>query len=253
MSADPAILTTVAFVFLALAIAGSVKGAMGLGLPPIAMAILVLTMPPAEAAAMVVLPSLFSNAWLAVAGPDRAMLIGRLWPFLLLTALFTLIGAPLMDPAIARTGTIVLGAVLTLYAATALFLPQPTLSPTAARRLGPPAGVLTGLATAATGISAVPAIPYLQALGLGRDAMVQGLGMVFAASALALTVNLIRLDALTLDAGPAVLAGLAGVAVGLAAGQSLRHRLNAALFRRILLGMLLAIGVYTVVRAGLFW
>lgn len=251
MLLDPILIGQLLLIFAALGIAGTVKGAVGLGLPPIAMAMLVLAMTPAEAAAVVVLPSLFSNAWLAVVGPDRAILLRRLWVFLLLTGAVTLAAAPLMDPSIARVGTIVLGAVLALYAASALFLPQPTLSHRAARLLGPPAGVLTGIATAATGISAVPAIPYLQALGLTRDAMVQGLGMVFAAAAFALAINLIRLDALTLAAGPGVLAGLAGVAVGLALGQRVRHRLNAALFRRILLGMLLAIGVYTMLRAAL--
>ena len=44
-------------------VAGTVKGVVGLGLPTIAMALLVLMMSPAEAAALLIVPSLVTNVW----------------------------------------------------------------------------------------------------------------------------------------------------------------------------------------------
>ena len=51
------------FVVIIFLLAGAVKSAVGLGLPPIAMGLLVMVMSPVEAAALVVLPSFLTNAW----------------------------------------------------------------------------------------------------------------------------------------------------------------------------------------------
>ena len=44
-------------------LAGLVKGVIGMGLPTVAMGLLALVLPPAEAAAIVVVPSLVTNVW----------------------------------------------------------------------------------------------------------------------------------------------------------------------------------------------
>ncbi|MGZ8197008.1 MAG: sulfite exporter TauE/SafE family protein, partial [Burkholderiales bacterium] len=44
-------------------LAGMVKGVIGMGLPIVAMGLLVLFMPPAQAAAVLVVPSLVTNIW----------------------------------------------------------------------------------------------------------------------------------------------------------------------------------------------
>src|SRR4029450_4958570 len=54
------LLAITAFVFL---LAGFVKGVVGLGLPTITMGLLSLAMTPAQAAALLVVPSLVTNVW----------------------------------------------------------------------------------------------------------------------------------------------------------------------------------------------
>jgi hypothetical protein len=49
-------------------LAGLVKGVIGLGLPTVALGLLGLAMPPAEAAALLRVPSLAANAWQLLAG-----------------------------------------------------------------------------------------------------------------------------------------------------------------------------------------
>ena len=51
-------------------------------------------------------------------------------------------------------------------------------------------GAATGAITAATGVFVVPAVPYLQTLGLQRDALVQAMGLCFTVSTLALGAGL---------------------------------------------------------------
>ena len=56
-------------------LAGVVKGVIGLGLPTISMGLLAVLMPPAEAAALLIVPSLATNVWQMLAGPN----LRRLW------------------------------------------------------------------------------------------------------------------------------------------------------------------------------
>ena len=59
----------VAIVGAAFLAAGLVKGVVGLGLPAVAMALLGLAMPPAEAASLLVVPTIVTNIWQLHAGP----------------------------------------------------------------------------------------------------------------------------------------------------------------------------------------
>ena len=50
-------------VIITFVLAGAVKGVIGLGLPTIAMGLLGLAMPPAQAAALLIVPSTLTNLW----------------------------------------------------------------------------------------------------------------------------------------------------------------------------------------------
>src|SRR5207245_1518958 len=63
-------------------------------------------------------------------------------------------------------------------------VPAPPAAAKHERWLGPLAGGLTGLVTAATGVFVIPAVPYLQAIGLEKDDLVQALGLSFTVSTL---------------------------------------------------------------------
>ena len=106
---------TIVFIALALVLAGTVKGAVGIGLPPIAMGLLVIVMPPVEAAALLVVPSFVTNVWQMLAGPALRPLLRRMAPLLVCSAVATLIGAGWMTEDTARIGTAILGAVVLLF------------------------------------------------------------------------------------------------------------------------------------------
>ena len=66
-------------------LAGTVKGAIGLGLPTVSMGLLSLMMPPGQAAALLLRPSLITNLWQLLCGPRLGALWRRLWPMPLFT------------------------------------------------------------------------------------------------------------------------------------------------------------------------
>jgi uncharacterized protein len=118
------------------------------------------------------------------------------------------------------------------------------------QRFGPAAGAVTGIITAATGVFVIPAVPYLQAIGLEQDQLVQALGLSFTVSTLALAANIVRAGALNVSILGATLVALAAATGGMWVGRYLRSRWQPPVFRRWFFLGLLALGLY--LSAGAF-
>ncbi|WP_291588608.1 sulfite exporter TauE/SafE family protein [Comamonas sp. UBA7528] len=244
--AQPGLLLGAVLVF---ALAGLVKGVVGLGLPTVSMALLALFMPTGQAAAWLLLPSLVTNVLQMRPAASLGPVLHRLWPMQLGVVVGTLGGVwwwgPLGQAAGARQ---LLGAALALYALWGLWGRAVTLSPGHQGWLGAVVGLVTGGITALTGVFVVPAVAYLQALQLPRQALMQAMGLSFTVSTLALGVGLSGLaggsgplDGVALWASAAM---LLPALLGMAAGERLRSRLSATAFKRVLMGSLLALGAY---------
>jgi uncharacterized membrane protein YfcA len=230
-------------------LAGFVKGVIGLGLPTISMGLLAAVMPPMEAAAILVLPSLLTNTWQMLAGPRLGSVVRRLWPMMLGVCIGTLAGAGLITGAHARFGTAVLGVALALYAASDLASLRFSIADRLERWLGPLAGALTGLITAATGVFVIPAVPYLRAIGLEKEDLVQALGLSFTVSTIALALNLASAGALNLGLVETTVGAVLMAFAGMWIGQALRVRLRPVTFRRWFFAGLLVLGLYLFVRS----
>jgi uncharacterized protein len=223
---------------------GLVKGVIGLGLPTIVMGLLSLSMPPAQAAALLVVPSLLTNVWQIAARPGWLQMARRLWPMQLALCAGIALGSGWLTRAPTAWATASLGLALAVYALLGLWSVNWTLSAQAGRWWAMPIGMCTGLVTAATGVFVIPAVPYLQALGLDKEELVQALGLSFLVSTVALGLSLSHGGALNLEMGLASLLALAPAIVGMAIGQGLRKRLSPAAFKRVFLWGLLTLGVY---------
>ncbi|MGY2290743.1 sulfite exporter TauE/SafE family protein [Pseudomonas sp. SDO528_S397] len=214
-------------------LAGAVKGVIGLGLPTVAMGLLGLAMLPAQAAALLIIPSTVTNLWQLAFGGHLRLLARRLWPMLVLIFLGTGLGSLWLGMEGGAWVVHALGAALLLYALTGLLLPTFTVAPATERWLGPLCGLVTGLVTSATGVFVIPAVPYLQALGLNRDQLVQALGLSFTVSTLALAAGLFWRGNLGGGELNASLLALIPALLGMWLGQVLRQRISAAVFKRV--------------------
>lgn len=213
-------------------LAGTVKGVIGLGLPTIAMGLLGLAMPPAQAAALLIVPSTLTNLWQLAAGGHLLALLRRLGPMLAMIFVGTLVGSAWLGINSGAWAAHALGAALLAYAVYGLLGPGLRVAQRREWWLGPLCGMVTGVVTAATGVFVMPAVPYLQSLGLNRDEMIQALGLAFTVSTLALAQGLAGQDALGGQALGASLLMLAPALVGMLAGQWMRQRISATLFKR---------------------
>jgi uncharacterized membrane protein YfcA len=225
-------------------LAGFVKGTLGLGLPSISMGLMAVIMSPGQAAALVVVPSLVTNFWQMVAGPQFWPLVRRLGGLLVAACIGTWLGAGWLTGPYARYGAIVLGLLLIVYAVFSLAEVRVSVPRDKEVWLGPLAGLISGLLTAATGVFVIPAIFYMQGIGLEKEELVQALGLSFTVSTIALSFNLIAAGVLNFSlAGNAVVA-LAAAVAGMWIGQVVRLRLDQATFRRWFFIGLLLLGIY---------
>ena len=220
-------------VMLTFLMAGTVKGMIGLGLPTVAMGMLGLAIAPAQAAALLIIPSIVTNAWQLAAGGQLRALIQRLWPMQLGIVCGTGFGMLWLGIDGGSGVVRALGAALLLYALSGLCLPTWRVAPAREPWLGPLCGVVTGVITSATGVFVIPAVPYLQALRLGKNQLVQALGLSFSVSTLALAAGLYGRGSLGGGELSASLLALLPAMLGMWIGQLLRQRVSATLFKRV--------------------
>ncbi len=231
-------------------LAGFVKGVIGLGLPTVAMGLLSVGMPPAQAAALLVVPSLVTNLWQTF-GPGGWALLRRMATLLAGVCAGIALGAGWLTGQGQGSGQVMaaLGAALVAYAVLGLFKIRWQVPARQEPWLSPLVGLATGLVTAASGVFVIPAVPYLQGLGLDKDALVRALGLSFLVSTIALAISLQRGGALPADQALGSLLALAPALAGMALGQWVRGRVAAETFRRLFFSGLLALGAYFVLRA----
>lgn len=223
-------------------LAGLVKGVIGLGLPTVAMGLLSVVMPPAQAASLLIVPSLVTNIWQLAAGPHFGKLLRRLWPMMSGIVLGTWAGAGLMTGDTADEAAIGLGGALMLYAGLGLAAVRLSVSARHETWLSPLIGAATGLVTAATGVFVIPAVPYLQALDLRKDDLVQALGLSFTVSTLALASSLASEGVFAMPVAGASLLALVPALAGMLLGGWVRGRVSEKVFRLCFFIGLLVLG-----------
>lgn len=225
-------------------LAGVVKGVVGLGLPTVSLAILTVALGLKTAMALLVFPSLVTNAWQAVVGGRFLVLMRRLWLLLVLVCVGTWFGVRILAVAKVEYLSFLFGALLIAYAGYGLMRPVVMDLRRGEWWLSPLVGAVNGFLTGLTGSFVVPGVLYLQALRLQRDELVQAMGILFTVSTavLGLALGGERLM-------PTNLAGVSALAIapalaGMGAGLVVRKRLSEDGFRKALFAALLAIGVF---------
>jgi len=230
-------------------LAGFVKGVIGLGLPTVAMGLLATRMAPAHALAIVIVPAITTNIWQTFGGPYLRDLLRRLWPMLIGLLFGIWCGAGLMVGPYARYGTLILGVLLVIYGVIGLKQVRFHVPPAHEKWIGGLAGMITGVVSAATGVQVIPSMPFLQAIGLEKDELVQGLGVFFTTATLGLLFGLADAGLLTVSVAVPGLVALASGFAGMFIGQNVRTRMDPQSFRRWFLIAMIGLGIYLAIEA----
>ena len=237
---------------MAFLVAGFVKGVTGMGLPPIAIGLMAVVVPPVQAAALIVVPSMVSNVWQMLVGPGFFSAIRRFGTLLLMVCLGAAFGVGVLTGESPAYATLALGLVLFVYALLGLFKFSMQVSPRHERWASPLVGGLTGFLAGATGVSSVPSAPYMNSLGLDKDALLQALGLVFTVGTFAMAVGLYLNGRFELTAAWESTLCLIPTMLGVVAGQKCRAMLSADTFKTVFFVGLFALGAYMIARVVWF-
>ncbi|NNH39001.1 sulfite exporter TauE/SafE family protein [Acinetobacter terrae] len=237
----------VGFIIAVFAIAGMIKGTIGLGLPAVSMGLLTIFISPFQAATLLIVPSMITNFWQLFAEGHVLKLVLRFWPLLLgiivgsIWSIFPTLGHGEFQ------SEALLGGMLALYGVYGLFSKNiPNLAPHE-KWLSPIIGYLGGALTVATGVVVIPVVPYLQSLHLKRDDLVQSLGLAFTTSTICLAVFLHQnpVEDIPIDYKMSLIALLPAL-VGMWLGTKIRYRISEQKFRKVFFCGLVIFGGYMV-------
>ena len=231
-------------------LAGFIKGVIGLGLPTVSMGLLAVTMPPGQAIAIVIVPAIVTNIWQTFGGPYLRDIMRRLWPLMVGTVIGIWLNGGHFDRALCA-----LWHRHPRRAAGDLCHHGPEQIPAsrsrAATRNGSAASSasITGVISAATGVQVIPSMPFMQAIGMEKDELVQALGVFFTVATVALAFNVTASGLMTaataLPGAVAMVASFAGMFIG----QAVRSRMQPDVFRRWFLIAMIFLGLYLAVNA----
>jgi uncharacterized protein len=225
-------------------LAGFVKGVIGLGLPTVSMGLLAVTMPPSRALAIVIAPAIITNIWQTFGGPYLRDIIRRLWPLMAGTVVGIWLNAGMLTGPYARYGTIVLGLLLVIYAIVGLSKVSFKVGRRDEKWLGAIIGVITGVVSAATGVQVIPSMPFMQAIGMEKDELVQALGVFFTVATVALAFSLTTAGLLSASTALPGAVAMAASFAGMFIGQAVRSRMQPEAFRRWFLIAMILLGIY---------
>ncbi|GGM18167.1 membrane protein [Pseudomonas asuensis] len=242
---------TVLFCILVFLLAGMIKGLLGMGLPTVAVALLALVMSPGEASALLLIPSLVTNVWQLCSGPALGQLIRQLWLMMVTLCAGTLLTVRWLVETGNNQIPTLLGVILMIYGCMGLLSYRLPNVPGYDSVVSGIVGFITGLITGATSVFVVPMVPYLQAMNLDKERLIQALGLSFTVSTLALALGMFWQGALVTEDARASLVMLLPALVGLAAGQKIRAKLSETLFLRLFFIGLLLLGPYLLIRSFL--
>ncbi len=236
------------FILTSFFIAGAVKGLIGLGFPTIILAMLSLTIGVRDAMAIMLLPCFLTNIWQAISGGNFAVILRRIWPLLLAATLSIWVTTAFVAAINSRLLSCLLGLVVLSYAIIGMTSPTIVSTSRHERWLTPSVGCINGIITGLTGTFVVPGVLYLQSLQMGRDSMIQAMGILFLVSTTALGSGLFNNDLLSGQflrlSAIAIVPSFAGMAVG----QLVRKTISEHHFRKIFFLSLSLLGSYIFLR-----
>ena len=240
---DSSFLLLIAATFL---LAGFIKGTLGLGLPTVAMGLLAVTMPPGQAIAIVIVPAIVTNIWQTFVGGYLRDILRRLWPLMVGTVIGIWLNGGLLTGPYAAYGTVILGVLLVIYAIVGLSKFSFKVARRHEKWVGGIVGLITGVVSAATGVQVIPSMPFMQAIGMEKDELVQALGVFFTVATLGLAFNLTSAGLLTAATALPGAVAMAAAFAGMFIGQAVRSRMQPKAFRRWFLRAMILLGLYLV-------
>ena len=243
-------LELVAIIGAAVCLGGFVKGVTGIGLPIVAITVMVNFLDPLTTFATLIIPILVTNLWQAVTSRDWKVPFKRFWLMIILFVGCLFVGAELAVTLDSKILLLVLGISVAVFATFNLIKPRERpLAPTVERIAAPFTGALGGILGGLTAIWGPPMMMLFVMLKLDKDDWVQTVGLVWFVGSVPLTYAYWQNGMLNSETAPMSLYACLPGMLGIWIGEVIRGRINQDTFRRVMLLALFVIGANLIRRA----
>ena len=237
------IIEIIGFLFLA----GTTKGLIGVGMPVVAVPLLSLAVDLPTVVGLLSIPLIITNIPQAIVGDPASVVLRRLAPIFCGLIIGVVIGVNLLMTINPASMKPVVGIILILIALALLFSPRLVVPQNLEIYASPIAGLIGGVVG---GIAALPGpfvFIYLLALGIKRDQFVQYSSMFLTVAAILMTVMLGGKGVLGWTDALISAASALPIFIGMWVGSHIRHFVSPELFRKIILGVVIASGINLIV------
>jgi uncharacterized membrane protein YfcA len=228
---------------------GVVKGVVGIGLPLVALPVMVNFIPVPKAIALLILSSFATSVWQSADGGQFSPSVKRFWPLLIGVAIGVAISAKALATFDIKLLYLILGVFVTTFASLLHRRLVFTVAPRAERWAAPLTGIVAGLVGGLSMLFGPVYVMYLSGLRLGKEMLVAAVSLANVWATIVLAVAMAQYNLL---GGADLLASLLALipsSIGVVIGTRLRHRINEDVFRKTLAVVLFLIGLNLIRRA----
>ncbi|GAB5377706.1 MAG: sulfite exporter TauE/SafE family protein [Acuticoccus sp.] len=235
---------------MSLLVAGTVKGAVGLGLPTTALGLLTLAIDPRAAIAMVLIPMMTTNLWQVYRQGEVLRALRTYAPFGLALAVGVAVTLVLTRDAPDRLLFGTLGGAILIFVALSVTRWKPSLPDRwdNAGQVG--FGLVGGALGGLTSVWAPPMAIYLAARKTPKAEFVRACGLLIFCGSIPLALGYVASGFMTAKTALVSFGLLVPTLLGFAFGERLRNHLSEEAFRRWLLGVFFLMGLNLLRRAA---
>lgn len=228
---------------------GVVKGVVGIGLPLVALPVMVNFIPVHKAIALLILSSFATSVWQSYHGGQFAPSVKRFWPLLA----GIVIGVAFSVKALATFDTrllyLILGAIVVTFASILHRKLVFAVAPRAERWAAPLTGIAAGLVGGLSMLFGPVYAMYLAGLKLGKESFVAAISLSNVWATVVLAIAMAQFDLLGGADLAASLLALIPSSLGVLLGTWLRRHINEETFLKMLAVVLFLIGLNLIRRA----
>lgn len=232
-----------------IATGGLVKGITGIGLPMVAMPIMVLAVDVPTAIGLMTFPILASNIVQWLQGGRWKAMIKRFWPLSVVQPLGMIGGALILVWANQTVLIGILGGMVIFFVVAVQFQPDWRISVPMERRLTPVVGLFSGVSGGLSSFFGLPIAMYLLMLRMEKDEFVAAVGVTYTFGGISLILVLTGFGLLGPQTYLYSILSVPVVLLGVWLGNLLRARLDPQTFRKAVLVILFIAGANLIRRS----
>ena len=223
-------------------VASFLKGLTGIGFSTLCLGFLAFFMDLTVAIPLIFLPSISSNIMVMLSAGRFLEGMKRFWRLYLSALPGLILGLFFLSGSQNDLPKALLGLVMLLYGLWGLQNGIVTICEKRERALTLPVGISSGLINGVTGSQIMPIMPYLLSLKMDRELFVQVINCGFTINSLVMIAGLGKLGFVSLPVLAFSAGGIVPVGLGIFLGGRLRKRVSEAVYRKMVLILLIILG-----------